>query len=205
MTDCFAPFAPPSSDRRVFDRFRLDMPARYLCSGREQDGAILLDVSAAGAAVRTRARPPLGEDIVVYAEVGFRLAGRVVRWFASGFAIVFEANANRLDRILVKMGLRSAEARAASILPAPGEGPRLKHTDGSPLAGAVTAVSVVGVNVESRERPPLGTPIQVGRAEARVTAHTKSGFTAEFDAYWNTSARNAWLPSDRLQGGEGGR
>ena len=188
--------APP--DRRLFDRYRLDIPARTFCAGAEQGGAVLLDLSAAGAAVRTRRRPGIGEDVVVYAEAGIRLAGRVVRWFASGFAIVFAANATRLSRILGKLGVVGPAAQAA-IVPAPGAGPRLRRADGAALSGRVTAVSLVGVTVESKERPPLGTLLTVGQAEARVTAHEPDGFTAEFDAYWDTSARNAWLPADRLK------
>ena len=190
--------AGPVPNRRTYDRFRVDLPARFLCSGREQDGALLLDVSAAGAALRARVRPRPGDDVVIYAEAGIRLAGRVVRWFASGFAIVFAANATRLSRILGKLGVVGPAAQAA-IVPAPGAGPRLRRADGAALSGRVTAVSLVGVTVESKERPPLGTLLTVGQAEARVTAHEPDGFTAEFDAYWDTSARNAWLPADRLK------
>ena len=193
--------ASPPADRRVFDRFRVDLPARFLCAGAEHGDAVLLDVSAAGAALRTRRKTQVGDEVVIYAEAGIRLAGRVVRRFAAGFAIVFAANLGKLDRILTRLGLTNTAAREASIVPGPGSGPRCRRADGTAIEATVTAVSVVGVTATSRERPPLGTLLTVGRAEARVTAHTADGFRAEFDAYWDTSARNAWLAPNRLQGG----
>ena len=187
---------PP--DRRLFDRFRLDLPARFLSGGQEHGGAVLLDVSAAGAALRARQRPRVGEDVVIYADAGIRLAGRVVRWFAQGFAIRFEPNASRIERMLVRLGLKTPAARAAAIVPEPGEGPRCRRADGTPIDGTVTSVSVVGVSVASRERPALGTPVVIGRAEGSVVRHTAEGFTVEFDGYWDTSARNNRLDPGAL-------
>ena len=186
------------ANRRVFERYRLEIPARTYYAGREDGGAILLDVSAVGAAVRMRRRPDIGEDVVIYAEAGIRLAGRVVRWFSSGFAIIFSANAGRLQRILTKLGIAGRTVQA-TMTPLPGAGPRLRRMDGSVLSGRVTSISVVGVTVESRERPPLGAPMTVGQAEARVTAHHADGFSAEFDAYWDTAEQNARLSPDRLK------
>ena len=192
--------APPPACRRAFDRVRLNLPARFLWGGAEHPDAMLLDLSAAGAAVRTRHRPTLGDDVVIYAESGVRLAGRVVRWFSRGFAIVFEANAARIARVLAKLGV-TALPDAPPQMPTPDTDVRCRRADGTLIDGILTAVSILGVTVRSRARPAIGTPIRVGRAEARVTAHERTGFVVEFDAYWDASARNAWLPPDRLKRG----
>ena len=61
----------------------------------------------------------------------------------------------------------------------------LTMADGSQEQCAILDLSVSGVAVASRSRPPMGSMVQVGKAPGRVVRHLENGFAIEFSLVQN--------------------
>mgnify|MGYP001171286886 CR=1 FL=1 len=180
-------------DRRRHARYALKLGVRFMLNGEAESTARLIDVSACGASFATTARPRVGDRIIAYIDTQERLEGVVDRLIRGGLAVRLELSPRRQERldaaIAAHLGApepRLAERRHLTRHPGDGRTCTLTMPNGSSVECAIADFSIVGACLISTLRPPIGTPLRVGKADARVVRHTDQGFAVEFDSYWDS-------------------
>lgn len=180
------------ADRREYPRHAFDLAVRYMINGVGEAAARLLDISLGGAAFACAGRPRVGDKVLAYVDALERFQGRVVRLFRGGFAVKFELGDRKRERLSRAIALRAAESRN----PAYSGQRQLARRDGAgkscacilPGGGRIDCTvvnfSVVGAYLRAPQRPPVGSMVETGKAQARVVRHTEDGFAVEFTSYW---------------------
>ena len=100
-------------DRRSFARFR----SRRLClivAGTRRDAARLREISAAGAALDTNARPPLGETVRLSHPEAGEIAARVSRHTREGISLSFDLGDQAVSFAMLALATDMTEALQAS-------------------------------------------------------------------------------------------
>ena len=179
----------PDDDRRRYKRIDLELSLRYLVdSGEEQKGQTL-DVSAGGLSVKSDAKVELGQHIILYIEELDRVEGKVVRVFDGGFAVEAKLSDKGRDRLVESLtfsvnreslGLEEADKRSFPRYPVANRKAQFQMADGKTFDGRIVDMSLTGVQIECKMKPPRGDLIIVGKMRARVVRHTDLGFAAEF-------------------------
>jgi hypothetical protein len=174
--------------RRRHQRVKVALLGRYmLASTRQEYPCQTIDMSPGG--VRLLA-PVVGqpqERVVAYLDQIGRIEGAVVRHVPHGFAMTIAATARKRDKLAAQLtwlanrhilGLADdrrydrivpRNARTVLVLP-----------DGKSHPCRVLDVSLIGASVEVELQPPVGTPVLLGRTQAKVTRHVDGGVAVEF-------------------------
>jgi hypothetical protein len=134
----------------------------------------------------------LGERVVAYIDHVGRLEGLIARIFPSGFSMTIAASQRKRDKLAAQMTwlanrhiLDLPEDRRHQRIANRDQMVTLMLADGSQEQCAIVDLSVSGVAVVSRNRPPMGAAVQVGRAPGRVVRHLENGFAVEFSRVQN--------------------
>lgn len=191
MTQPIAKDAPrPGSrllERRRHRRVRVALLGRYMLTSRQEFPCQSFDISPGGVSIIAPVKGAIGERIVVYLEHIGRLEGEIVRHIDDGFAITISATPRKRDKIATQLtwlanrqslGLPE-DRRHERITP---RNPRttLRLSDGREVPARLIDVSLSGAALSTEARPPLETPVFVGKTKARVVRHFADGVAVEF-------------------------
>jgi hypothetical protein len=180
-----------NSDKRRYERVRLELNARFMRTDGSEHHAQVIDVSGGGIALKSDSPPVVGEHIILYVDNLGRLEGRVVRKIGEGFALPFNATPRRRERICqmitrLRQGMPDDDELAEAGF-VPDEGAQLapiSHIvlgDGEKIPVRVVDLNVTGVVVETPLKLALGTSVQVGRMNGVVTDMGSGCLTIEFE------------------------
>jgi len=177
-------------DRRRYRRFEVALLGRFMrVLTKEEATCRLLDISIGGASIMADIAPQRDESVIVYFDELGGLEGTVTRTVPGGFALEFNATHRRRQKLAAQITwllnrheLAAADQRRPghdriAIAPRP---VRIEFADGSVLDRNVLDVSISGASIDIDERPPIGTPVQVGRLPAKVVRHHQRGIGVEF-------------------------
>jgi hypothetical protein len=179
--------APLTSENRRYQRVKVDLLGRYMLEDRREFPCQVINMSPGGLAMIAPACGRLGERVVAYVDHVGRLEGLIARIFPSGFSMTIAASQRKRDKLaaqltwlanrhILDMPEDRRHARAASR----DQMVTLELEDGSKEQCAIVDLSVSGVAVVSRNRPPVGSPVRVGKAPGRVVRYLDNGFAVEF-------------------------
>lgn len=98
-----APTKPEPDERRRHQRVKLTLSARFMRDDGSEHVAQILDISAGGVGLECETRPEVGESIIVYIDRLGRFRGQVVRPLGQGFAVAFDYNDLREERVVSKL------------------------------------------------------------------------------------------------------
>ncbi len=174
--------------RRRHQRVKVALLGRYmLASTRQEYPCQTIDMSPGG--VRLLA-PVLGqaqERVVAYLDQIGRIEGTIVRHVPHGFAMTIAATARKRDKLAAQLtwlanrhilGLAD-ERRYDRIVPRNAR-TDLVLPDGKSHPCRVLDISLIGASIEVELQPPVGTPILLGRTQAKVARHIDGGIAIEF-------------------------
>jgi hypothetical protein len=174
-------------DRRRFQRVQLSLLGRCMFTDRRECPCQLLEISPGDASFVAPFCGEVGERVVAYIDNIGRLEGTIVEQIEHGFVMSISASPRKRDKLADTLTwlanrhvLNLAEDRRhlrrtpkrsdATIILADGTSHNVRVIDMS-LSGAALATSI---------RPPLGSPVRLGRLGARVVRHFEDGVGIEF-------------------------
>ncbi len=178
---------PLNQERRRSQRVKIDLTGRYMLADRREFSCRTLDMSPGGVSLIAPAQPRPGEPVVAYIDHLGRLEGHCVRLFENGFAMTVQGTLRKRDKLADQLtwfanrntlGLPEDRRHERYTL----KNPRslLTFATGEQIPVRVLDVSLSGAAVQARDKPPLGTPLTLGRTPGRVVRHLETGFAIEF-------------------------
>ncbi|HUJ02906.1 MAG TPA: PilZ domain-containing protein [Rhizomicrobium sp.] len=175
------------ADRRRYRRVNVDLPGRFFfpADGREGECRVV-DLSPGGAQIDSGFLPEPEAQIILYVEGFGRLEGQVTRPEGANFGVMFNCSALKRERIaeqlmlLMNRGLLDdAVIRRHERAPAPGMA-TFTRSNGDVVACEVVDLSLSGVSLNTRLRPPVGETVLIGQMAGRVARHHEHGIAIEF-------------------------
>ena len=178
------------NDARRYQRISLNLPARIVINAVEEYEVRLLNISPGDMALICSAQVVIGDAAVVHIDGLDVIESTVARTFPDGFATSFLLSKRRRNLLTEQLMLRANPDFAEGL------GDRrstLRHrdnsartvcrlADGSSLFVTIVDTSVNGVSVDARRRPPIGSPIHVGRRRGVIVRHSPRGFVVVYEA-----------------------
>jgi hypothetical protein len=184
--------APMTSENRRYQRVKVDLLGRYILEDRREFPCQVIDMSPGGLAMIAPECGRLGERVVAYVDHVGRLEGLIARIVPSGFCMTIAASQRKRDKLAAQLTwiinrhiLDLPEDRRHQRIANNDQMVTLVLADGSRERCAIVDLSVSGVAVVSRNRPPMGAMVQVGKAPGRVVRHLENGFAVEFSRVQN--------------------
>jgi hypothetical protein len=193
--------AKAKAERRRFRRVRVDLTGRLFvpADGRECHCKVL-DLSPGGASLECDLVLGAGTQVVLYIDGFGRLEGVVVRAEGASFGVHFNCTPAKRERIAEQMILLmnsklldESELRRHDRTPTKGIA-RFTRADGQLVACEVLDLSVSGVSLKTKLRPPIGEFVLIGQMAGRIARHHEQGIGIEF-----IGGTPGTVTADRLQ------
>ena len=172
------------AERRKYERIKLFLPGQLFNPINEQSAACkVLNLSAGGAAVQCETRFPAGVSLVLYIENFGRFEGTTIVHKSGQLALEFAIGENKRGRLkeMIKTfaagGLASAHKpeRTPSLVAG-----SITRENGEQIACEVLDISLDGVSLRTRSRPPLGEIVNLGRTRGRVERNLIEGIAVQY-------------------------
>jgi len=172
------------AERRKYERIKLFLPGQLFNPINEQSAACkVLNLSAGGAAVQCETDFPAGLSLVLYIENFGRFEGTTIVHKSGQLALEFaigESKRGRLKEMIKTFA-------GGSLLPTrkPERTPSLvagsiTRENGEQIACEVLDISLDGVSLRTRSRPPVGEIVNLGRTRGRVVRHLIEGIAVQY-------------------------
>jgi len=176
-----------NQDRRRHQRVKVNLLGRYMLPDRREFPCQVINMSPGGMALIAPMSGAAGERIIAYVDHLGRLEGQIARVFENGFAMTISATARKRDKLAAQLTWLAnrhilslpEDRRHGRIVPRNPVG-RLILPNGVNLTCRIIDVSQSGAGIASRERPPIGTLVTLGKVQGRVVRHLEDGFAIEF-------------------------
>jgi hypothetical protein len=176
-----------NQDRRRHQRVKVNLLGRYMLPDRREFPCQVINISPGGMALIAPMSGAPGERIIAYVDHLGRLEGQIARVFENGFAMSISATARKRDKLAAQLTWLAnrhilslpEDRRHGRIVPRNPVG-RLILPNGVNLTCRIIDVSQSGAGIASRERPPIGTLVTLGKVQGRVVRHLEDGFAIEF-------------------------
>ncbi len=178
---------PLNQERRRSQRVKVDLTGRYMLADRREFSCRTFDMSPGGVALLAPAQPRPGEPVVAYIDHLGRLEGHCVRLIENGFAMTVQGTIRRRDKLADQLtwfanrnSLGLPEDRRHERFTLRNPRSMLTFATGESVPARVLDVSLSGAAIQARDKPPIGTPVTLGRTPGRVVRHLDTGFAIEF-------------------------
>jgi hypothetical protein len=187
MKDIAPLIAKAKAERRRFRRVRVDLTGRLFvpADGRECHCKVV-DLSPGGASLECDLVLGEATQVVLYVDGFGRLEGSVVRAEGASFGVHFNCTPAKRERIAEQMillmnskMLDESELRRHDRTPTKGIA-RFTRSDGQLVACEVLDLSVSGVSLKTKLRPPIGEFVLIGQMAGRIARHHDQGIGIEF-------------------------
>ena len=177
----------PSRENRKYERIKLFLPGQLFNPLNEQSAPCkVLNLSAGGAAVQCDTGFAAGLSLVLYIENFGRFEGRAIVHGDGQLALEFaigETKRGRLKDMLQSFAVNGVagvtETRTQSRVPSLVSG-SITRENGEQILCDVLDISLDGVSLRTRTRPPIGEIVNLGRARGRVVSHSPEGITVQY-------------------------
>jgi len=178
---------PVAEERRRHQRVKVSLLGRYMLSNHREYPCQTVDISPGGVALIAPTVPDSGERIVAYFDHIGRVEGVMVREIDKGFAMTIVAPIRKRDKLAAQLTwlanrheLGLPEDRRHERLPPKTNRTTLTLEDGTSHACRVIDISLSGAAVNVEVKPPIGSPVTLGRTLARIVRHFEGGVAVEF-------------------------
>lgn len=175
-------------DRRRNQRVTVNLLGRFMLEDRREFPCQTIDISPGSVALTCAVTGRVGERVVAYIDNLGRLEGQVMRIFDGGFAMTINATLRKKDKLAAKLtwlanrhelnlpeDRRHDRAAAAAV-----KAVTIALPDGREFRARVIDLSLSGVAVALEVKPPVGSPVLIGKLRATVVRHFDEGIATEF-------------------------
>lgn len=179
--------AVPGGDRRRYQRIRLNLLGRCMFMDQRECPCQVLEISPGDASFSSSATGQVGERIIAYIDDIGRIEGFIVDNTERGFLMSISASDRKRDKLADTLTwlanrhvLNLAEDRRHLRRTPKRSDASVLFPDGETHNCRVIDMSLSGAALATKLRPPLGSPIRLGRIGARVVRHFEDGIGIEF-------------------------
>lgn len=174
-------------DRRRYQRVNVNLLGRFMLEDRREYPCQTQNISPGSVAVMTPVVGRLGERVIAYVDHIGRIEGKIERAFNGGFAMSINATARKKDKLAAKLTwlanrheLNLPEDRRHDRVTPKTPTTLVTLPDGREYRGRIVDVSLSGLALNLEVKPPIGSPVLVGKVRARVVRHFEEGVAVEF-------------------------
>lgn len=183
------PTSSPSaeSDNRRYERVKLYLPGQLFNPATQQSvDCKILNLSAGGAAIQCDSAFAEGLPLVLYAENFGRFEGKSIIHSDGQLALKFSIGENKRGRLTDMLKSFAAhgvagvtQLRQHARIPTLVSG-SIVRANGEIMACDVLDISLEGVSVRTKYRPPVGEIVNLGRTRGRVIRHHPDGIAVQY-------------------------
>lgn len=174
-------------DRRRNQRVSVHLLGRFMLEDRREYPCQTVNISPGSLALTTPIVGRVGERVVAYIDHVGRIEGNIVRVFDGGFAMTIAATLRKKDKLAAKLTwlanrheLNLPEDRRHDRANPDITSVLIGLPDGREYRARVVDLSMSGAGLALEVKPPLGSPVMVGKLRATVVRHTEEGIAVEF-------------------------
>jgi c-di-GMP-binding flagellar brake protein YcgR len=174
-------------DRRRYQRVNVNLLGRFMLADRREYPCQTIDISPGSVAVTAASAGKVGERVVAYFDHIGRLEGDIVRVQDGGFVMTINATARKRDKLAAKLTwlanrheLNLPEDRRHDRVTSKVKSVIIALPDGREYQSRIMDVSLSGAALAVDVKPPIGSPLMVGKLRARVVRHFDEGVAIEF-------------------------
>jgi PilZ domain len=184
-----------AADKRKYERIKLFLPGQLFNPLTEQStDCKILNLSAGGAAIQCAAEFPAGQTLVLYIENFGRFEGTTIVHGDGQLALEFAIGEGKRGRLTDMIRSFAAEGVAGvTELRKHGRVPSLirgsiTRQNGEHISCDVLDISLDGVSLRTRMRPPIGEVVSLGQTRGRVVRHHPDGIAVQYVREVNRAA-----------------
>lgn len=174
-------------DRRRYQRVKVNLLGRFMLEDRHEYPCQTADMSPGSAALITPIAGRIGERVVVYVDHIGRIEGEIVRVYDGGFAMTINATLRKKDKLAAKLTwlanrheLNLPEDRRHDRLTPQNPVVTVTLPDGREFRSRIMDMSLSGAALAMEPKPPIGTPLVLGKIRGTVVRHFEEGVAVEF-------------------------
>jgi PilZ domain len=180
-------FVPEAQEDTTFQRTRLYLPGQIFDPLNEETADCkVLHLWAGGADIQCTASFPPGASLVLYINGFGRFEGHAIPRCDGEIELEFTIREAKRDRLIEKLAsfakgglLGVTELRKHQRLPSLATG-KITLQNGEEVACEVLDLSLDGVSLKTKERPPVGEIVKLGRSYGRVTRQHNDGIAVQY-------------------------
>jgi hypothetical protein len=174
-------------DRRRGQRVNVTLLGRFMLEDRREFPCQTQNMSPGSLALTTPIAGRVGERVVAYIDHIGRVEGQISRIFEGGFAMTIHATLRKKDKLAAKLTwlanrheLDLPEDRRHDRVTPNVSVVTLSLPDGRQYRARVIDMSLSGAAVSAEVKPPVGSPLLVGKIRGTVVRHFDEGVAIEF-------------------------
>jgi hypothetical protein len=174
-------------DRRRNQRVIVNLLGRFMLEDRREFPCQTQNMSPGSLALTTPIVGRVGERVVAYIDHIGRVEGQITRAYDGGFAMTINATLRKKDKLAAK--LTWLANRHELNLPEDRRHDRVTPTitsvsialpDGREYRAKVVDMSLSGAALAMEVKPPIGSPLMIGKLRGSVVRHFEEGIAVEF-------------------------
>ncbi len=174
-------------DRRRNQRVNVNLLGRFMLEDRREFPCQTQNMSPGSVALTTPIVGRVGERVVAYIDHIGRVEGQITRAFDGGFAMSITATLRKKDKLAAKLTwlanrheLNLPEDRRHDRVTPNITTVTVALPDGREYRAKVMDLSLSGAAIGLDVKPPIGSPLLVGKLRASVIRHSDEGVAIEF-------------------------
>ncbi len=174
-------------DRRRYQRVNVNLLGRFMLEDRREYPLQTTNMSPGSLSVTSPISGRVGEKVIAYIDHVGRIEGQIVRVYESGFAMSINATLRKRDKLAAKLTwlanrheLNLPEDRRHDRVTPKVTGTNVSLPDGREYHARIVDASLSGAALAIDVKPPIGSPVMVGKLRARVLRHFDEGIAVEF-------------------------
>jgi hypothetical protein len=174
-------------ERRRYQRVQLSLLGRCMFPDQRECPCQVLEISPGDASIVSPFCSEIGERVIAYVDNIGRVEGVILEKTEQGFVMSISASQRKRDKLadtltwLANRNVLSLDEDRRHLRRAPKRSETtIVLSDGSSHTVRVIDMSLSGAAISTNLRPPIGSPVRLGRLGARIVRHFDDGIGIEF-------------------------
>jgi hypothetical protein len=187
-------------DRRRNQRVTVNLLGRFMLEDRREFPCQTLNMSPGSVALTTPIVGRVGERVVAYIDHIGRIEGQITRAYDGGFAMTIIATLRKKDKLAAKLTwlanrheLNLPEDRRHDRASPNVTSVTVSLPDGREYRAKVMDMSFSGAALGMEVKPPIGSPLLIGKIRGSVVRHFDEGVAIEFGTLQTASSLDQGL------------
>ncbi len=174
-------------DRRRYQRVNVNLLGRFMLEDRREYPCQTANMSPGSLDLTSSIVGRVGERVIAYIDHVGRIEGQIVRVHDGGFAMSISATVRKRDKLAAKLTwlanrheLNLPEDRRHDRVTPKVSATNVSLPDGREYRARLVDASLSGAALAMEVKPPVGSPVMVGKLRARIVRHFDEGIAVEF-------------------------
>lgn len=174
-------------DRRRYQRVQLSLLGRCMFPDQRECPCQVSEISPGDASIVSPFASEIGERVIAYIDSIGRVEGVILEKTEQGFVMSISASQRKRDKLadtltwLANRHVLSLDEDRRHLRRTPKRSETtIVLSDGTTHTVRVIDMSLSGAAIATNLRPPIGSPVRLGRLGARIVRHFDDGIGLEF-------------------------